>query len=91
MQLGTCVLCGNVVVCLQRCCYLCCAGARVLFDPWLVGDLQFFEQGWLYTGKKRSYGGSSGIKVDLQSIADDTDVILITQVRMLLLRCCLSE
>jgi hypothetical protein len=63
----------------------------VLFDPWLVGDLQFFEQGWLYTGKKRSYGGSSGIKVDLQSIADDTDVILITQVRMLLLRCCLSE
>ena len=58
----------------------CPAGARVLFDPWLVGDLQFFEQGWLYTGKKRGMGGSSGVQVDLQSIADDTDVILITQV-----------
>lgn len=56
------------------------AGARVLFDPWLVGDLQFFEQGWLYTGKKRGFGGSSGVKVDVASIAQDTDVILISQV-----------
>lgn len=53
----------------------------MLVDPWLVGDLQFFDQGWLYTGKKRNFGGSSGIKVDVQSIADDTDVILITQVQ----------
>jgi hypothetical protein len=52
----------------------------VLFDPWLVGDLQFFEQGWLYTGKKRGFGGSSGVKVDVGSIAEDTDVILISQV-----------
>lgn len=54
----------------------------MLVDPWLVGDLQFFEQGWLYTGKKRNFGGASGIKVDLQSIAEDTDVILITQARV---------
>lgn len=56
------------------------AGARVLVDPWLVGDLQFFDQGWLYTGKKRGFGGSSGVHVDLQQVADDTDVILISQV-----------
>lgn len=52
----------------------------MLVDPWLVGDLSFFDQAWLYTGKKRGFGGSSGVKVDVNSIADDTDVILITQV-----------
>eukprot|EP00878_Enallax_costatus_P018952 GHUV01019979.1.p1 GENE.GHUV01019979.1~~GHUV01019979.1.p1 ORF type:complete len:263 (+),score=61.67 GHUV01019979.1:305-1093(+) len=55
------------------------SGARVLVDPWLVGDLQFFEQGWLYTGKKRGFGGGSGVHVDIQQVADDTDVVLITQ------------
>jgi hypothetical protein len=52
----------------------------VLVDPWLVGDLQFFGQGRLYTGRKRGFGGSSGVDVDVASIAADTDVILITQV-----------
>jgi len=49
-------------------------------DPWLVGDLQFFEQGWLYTGKKRGFGSRSGVNIDVQEVAADTDVILISQV-----------
>lgn len=57
------------------------AGARVLVDPWLVGDLQFFEQGWLYTGKKRGFGGASGVKIDVAQVAQDSDVVLISQVR----------
>jgi hypothetical protein len=59
------------------------AGARVLVDPWLVGDLSFFEQGWLYTGKKRGFGGSSGVQVDVREVAGDTDVCLITQASVL--------
>eukprot|EP00775_Hariotina_reticulata_P013066 gene13066-13193_t len=55
------------------------SGARVLVDPWLVGDLQFFEQGWLYTGKKRGFGSGSGVNIDVQQVAADTDVILISQ------------
>jgi hypothetical protein len=58
------------------------AGARVLVDPWLVGDLSFFEQGWLYTGKKRGFGGGSGVQIDVREVAGDTDVVLITQVRL---------
>lgn len=49
-------------------------------DPWLVGDLSFFEQGWLYTGKKRGFGGGSGVQIDVREVASDTDVVLITQV-----------
>ncbi|WIA11643.1 hypothetical protein OEZ85_011746 [Tetradesmus obliquus] len=55
------------------------SGARVLVDPWLVGDLSFFEQGWLYTGKKRGFGGGSGVQIDVREVASDTDVVLITQ------------
>eukprot|EP00879_Flechtneria_rotunda_P013078 GHRR01013658.1.p1 GENE.GHRR01013658.1~~GHRR01013658.1.p1 ORF type:complete len:460 (+),score=87.93 GHRR01013658.1:29-1408(+) len=55
------------------------SGARVLVDPWLVGDLQFFEQGWLYTGRKRGCGGSSGVAIDVDQVAADTDAILISQ------------
>lgn len=55
------------------------SGARVLVDPWLVGDLQFFEQGWLYTGRKRSTGPAAGVAVDVDQIVSDTDVVLISQ------------
>jgi hypothetical protein len=65
------------------------AGARVLVDPWLVGDLSFFEQGWLYTGKKRGFGRGSGVQIDVREVAGDTDVVLITQVRLVscVMRC----
>ena len=50
---------------------------RVLVDPWLVGDLTFADQDWLYTGKKRAL---RAVDVDVQQICDDTDLILLTQV-----------
>eukprot|EP00798_Chlamydomonas_sp_ICE-L_P030459 gene30459-35469_t len=48
-------------------------GVRVMVDPWLVGDLTFADQDWLYRGKKRS------VKVDLPQIAAETDVIVLSQ------------
>jgi hypothetical protein len=56
---------------------LLAAGVRVLVDPWLVGDLTFAEQDWLYKGKKRALRTAD---VDLKAICSDTDVILLTQV-----------
>lgn len=51
------------------------SGARVLVDPWLVGDLAFFDQDWLYKGKKRVLGSG----VDIAEIMSETDVVVITQ------------
>jgi hypothetical protein len=50
---------------------------RILVDPWLVGDLTFADQDWLYKGKKRTL---RSVNVDIDQICADTDVILITQV-----------
>lgn len=70
-------------------------GARVLVDPWLVGDLTFFEQSWAYVGRKRALGaggaggaggGGSGNKgaassgeVNVDEVAAETDLILLSQ------------
>ncbi|GAX77995.1 hypothetical protein CEUSTIGMA_g5437.t1 [Chlamydomonas eustigma] len=53
------------------------SGVRVLVDPWLVGELVFFEQDWLYKGKKRVLNGPG--KVNIDAIAAETDVVVITQ------------
>jgi hypothetical protein len=54
------------------------SGVRVLVDPWLVGELVFFDQDWLYKGKKRVLNAPG--KVDIDAIAAETDVVVITQV-----------
>ena len=51
----------------------------MLVDPWLHGDLEFFDQSWLYRGKKRGF--RNGVSLDINEVAADTDVVLITQVR----------
>ncbi len=53
-------------------------GARVLVDPWLVGELTFLEQAWLYRGKKRVIGRS--VTVNVAQVAQETDVVVLTQV-----------
>lgn len=50
----------------------------MLVDPWLVGDLTFGQQSWLYSGKKRHTKD-----VDWRAIASRCDFILITQVQRL--------
>lgn len=68
------------------------SGARALVDPWLVGPLEFFGQGWLYSAEKKVLGGSGAAsspspsspsphqnKIDVQAVADDTDVVLLSQ------------
>lgn len=55
-------------------------GVRVLVDPWLEGDLTFAEQDWLYRGKKRVINASKGGRVDIDQIAEETDVVVLTQV-----------
>eukprot|EP00197_Chlamydomonas_leiostraca_P013760 CAMPEP_0202865702 /NCGR_PEP_ID=MMETSP1391-20130828/6305_1 /ASSEMBLY_ACC=CAM_ASM_000867 /TAXON_ID=1034604 /ORGANISM="Chlamydomonas leiostraca, Strain SAG 11-49" /LENGTH=283 /DNA_ID=CAMNT_0049545569 /DNA_START=222 /DNA_END=1072 /DNA_ORIENTATION=+ len=52
-------------------------GVRVLVDPWLVGDLTFAEQDWLYRGKKRVIGRT--LRVDVSQVASETDVLVLTQ------------
>lgn len=52
-------------------------GVRVLVDPWFVGDLSFAEQDWVYKGKKRVIGKT--MKVDMDKVASETDVLVITQ------------
>lgn len=52
------------------------AGVTVLVDPWLVGDLTFLEQYWIYRGEKIKARG-----LDVAEIAASSDVCLITQVR----------
>ena len=53
----------------------------MLVDPWLEGDLTFAEQDWLYRGKKRVINASKGERVDIDQIAAETDVVVLTQVR----------
>ncbi|KAG1669006.1 hypothetical protein FOA52_000599 [Chlamydomonas sp. UWO 241] len=50
------------------------SGVRVVVDPWLEGDLTFFEQEWAYRGKKRSTQ-----KVDIAALMSETDVVVLTQ------------
>ena len=57
-------------------------GVRVLVDPWLEGDLTFAEQDWLYRGKKRVVNTPKGGRVDLDQLAAETDVVVLTQVRL---------
>lgn len=54
-------------------------GVRVLVDPWLEGDLTFFNQDWLYKGKKRVLNTAKGGKIDIKEIIDETDVVVLTQ------------
>ncbi len=53
---------------------------RVLVDPWLEGDLTFAEQGWLYRGKKRVINTPKGGRVNIEELAEETDVVVLTQV-----------
>ena len=46
-------------------------------DPWLVGDLTFAKQSWLYSGRKVRTRD-----VDAPAVARGSDVMLITQVHM---------
>ena len=47
----------------------------------MEGDLTFAEQDWLYRGKKRVINASKGERVDIDQIAAETDVVVLTQVR----------
>lgn len=50
------------------------SGVTVLVDPWLIGDLTFLEQYWIYRGQKIKAGD-----LDVQAIAKSADIVLITQ------------
>lgn len=50
------------------------SGVTVLVDPWLIGDLTFLEQYWIYRGQK-----IKAQDLDVQAIANSSDIILITQ------------
>ncbi|KAK3252874.1 hypothetical protein CYMTET_37835 [Cymbomonas tetramitiformis] len=50
------------------------SGLTVLTDPWLIDNLTFFDQDWLYEGIKRKDVGDVGL-----AFADGCDAILITQ------------
>eukprot|EP00884_Botryococcus_braunii_P010013 jgi/Botrbrau1/19012/Bobra.0100s0044.1 len=52
----------------------CKTGIRILVDPWLVDELVFFNQTWLYRGRKGALP-----PVDVAQIGEDTDVIIISQ------------
>lgn len=47
----------------------------MLVDPWLVGELTFGNQSWIYSGEKMRTRD-----VDWQAVARESDFILITQV-----------
>lgn len=49
------------------------SGVKVLCDPWLVGDLTFFDLPALYTGRKASLAG------DKDWMSEAPDVILLSQ------------
>ena len=51
------------------------SGVKVLCDPWLVGDLTFWDLPALYTGRKASLEGSN----DWMRVAETADVILLSQ------------
>uniref|UniRef100_A0A7R9VFK0 Metallo-beta-lactamase domain-containing protein n=1 Tax=Chlamydomonas euryale TaxID=1486919 RepID=A0A7R9VFK0_9CHLO len=55
------------------------SGVRVLIDPWLEGDLTFFNQDWVYRGKKRVINARGGGSVDTQQLLMETDVVVLTQ------------
>ena len=49
---------------------------RLLVDPWLVGSLTFGGLDFIYEGKKKVFGKDE--PVDLDKVARETDVILLT-------------
>lgn len=60
-------------------------GVTVLVDPWLEGDLVFASQTWLYRGSK---GALKDVKLDLDQIGSQADVILLSQVALYCTHCC---
>lgn len=65
------------------------AGVKVLCDPWLVGDLTFWDLPMLYVGRKTSAaagtggggGGGGGVVLgpEALALAEEADVILLSQ------------
>ena len=53
------------------------SGTKILVDPWLVGKLIFAGQNWFFSGEKP--GLKRGIEVDIGSIVNDVDFILLAQ------------
>jgi hypothetical protein len=53
----------------------CGPGVRILVDPWLVGELVFAGQRWLYAGKKTHIAPQDPAKV-----AEGADAIILSQV-----------
>jgi len=52
------------------------AGARILVDPWLTGDLVFAGQTWLYRGMKTNVRN-----IDVPAVGQAVDLLVISQVR----------
>lgn len=50
-------------------------GVTMLVDPWLVGELTFYGQTWVFSGKKGDLP-----PVDVDAVAGKADIIVITQV-----------
>ena len=63
-------------------CKLLYVGVTVLVDPWLDGDLVFANQTWLYRGQK---GALQDVKLDVDQIGANADVILLSQVHKALI------
>jgi len=51
------------------------AGVKILVDPWLVNELTFAGQRWLYRGKKTHIS-----PVDPDKLAKGCDAIILSQV-----------
>lgn len=47
----------------------------MLVDPWLVGDLTFADQDWLYKGVKQT-----NLPGSVSDLTSDVDFLLISQV-----------
>lgn len=54
----------------------------MLVDPWLVGNLIFLEQDWLFKGSKKAFNLD---KDAVAKIVDRADFILLSQVGCVLL------
>ncbi len=52
------------------------AGARILVDPWLTGDLVFAGQTWLYRGMKTNVRN-----IDVPAVGQAVDLLVISQAR----------
>ena len=59
----------SITVCLH-------AGVKILVDPWLVDELTFAGQRWLYRGKKTHIS-----PVDPDEVAKGCDAVILSQVK----------